>query len=107
VIDVAFIACVIVRLARTCQSKQAVVVCVCVCVCVLSHWVLAAIVEVPYLPSLKCALQLTSTFFWVPFLHPSNLAVEIGSHGTGIRNDLLVVSKSKDEYIETADGDTE
>jgi hypothetical protein len=28
---------------------------VCVCVCVLSHWVHAAIVEVPDLPSLKCS----------------------------------------------------
>jgi hypothetical protein len=30
-------------------------VCVCVCVCVLSHWVHAARVEVPDLPSLKCS----------------------------------------------------
>jgi hypothetical protein len=28
---------------------------VCVCVCALSHWVHAAMVEVPDLPSLKCS----------------------------------------------------
>jgi hypothetical protein len=46
-------------------------------------------------------------FLLGPHFAPIEIAVEIGSHGAGIRTDLLVVSKSKDEYIETADGDTE
>jgi hypothetical protein len=38
------------------QSGGACGVCrVCVCVCVLSHWVHAAMDEVPDLPSLKCS----------------------------------------------------
>ena len=40
---------------------------VCVCVCVLSHWVHAAIVEVPDLPSLKCSSH------WSPGLFPASV----------------------------------
>jgi hypothetical protein len=36
-------------------ALQIEVIFVCVCVCILSHWVHAAIVEVPDLPSLKCS----------------------------------------------------
>jgi hypothetical protein len=41
---------------------------ICVCVCVLSHWALAAIVEVPYFPSLKCSSH------WSLGLFPASVA---------------------------------
>ena len=57
----------------TCQRAWFICVCVCVCVCVcfcvLSHWVHAAIFEVPHLPSLKCSSH------WSLGLYPASVEI--------------------------------
>jgi hypothetical protein len=67
---------------------QACVVCVCVCVCVLSHWVHAAMDEVPDLPSLKCSSH------WSLGLCPASVqACVVVTHCTR-RSTLLVYTSS-------------